>query len=370
MFHHGKEPYDVAVSEAAKTFQKKLEEQLHASVPRVQRVIDQVENDVPSDAIVHGTALKFNHVWEENGQRGVLVIPPSQPALRLHDHALCQVADRTKIRNMGTVVREMRSRGEWGAQLVAHIFNETYSHMDGDRFLLRAVRGEARGFLSDEYRRLDSRPLCEAFIQGVEVFGARPIDGFALQTKIHLRAMLPMVFEPFPGEIMAFGAEFRDSDYGDGFVAVTGIVDRMWCTNLATTQDVLKKVHLGKRLPDNISFSEETYRLDTKTMASAVRDVVGGVLSGKAVNGYLDMVRTANEQKIESSAITTWVKKNLNKEEGKKATEKFASADIEQLPAGQTAWRWSNALSWLAKETEDERRKLELQELAGEFIKK
>ena len=45
--------------------------------------------------------------------------------------------------------------------------------------------------------------------------------------------------------------------------------------------------------------------------------------------------------------------------------EKFNSPDIEFLPAGNTSWRWSNALSWLANESKDDRRKLELQNAAG-----
>jgi len=378
MHHDSSRTYDVAVSDAAKHFQKKLEDMIHASVPRVERVIEQVQNDVPTDAVARGAALKFdsNDAFFQktegatNNSRAIVLQTPDGQRLGLHDHALRQVAERADVRNLGTVVREMRSRGEWGAKLVAHMLQEIYSHMNGDRFLIRSVRGEARGFLSDAYRRLDSRPLLEAFVRGIQMFGARPVDGFALQTKIHIRAILPYVFEPFPGEIMSFGAELRDSDYGDGKLAVNGFVDRMWCTNLATTEDVLSQVHLGKRLPDNVQFSTQTYQLDTEAMASAVHDVTKNVLGAGAVNRYLDMVRVANEQKVEPSAITAWVKKNLGKDEGEKVVAKFASPEMELLPAGQTAWRWSNALSWLANETEDERRKLELQDFAGAVIQK
>jgi hypothetical protein len=370
MIHHdNSRSYEVAVSDAAKHFQTKLEQQIHGSVERVTRVIEQVQNDVPQDAIVLGRTLKFNPKWEPQ-ERGVFLQAPEGQALKIHDHALAQIGERAKIRNLNTVVREMRDRGEWGAQLVAHMFTEIYSHLNGDRFLLRQVRGELRGFLSDSFRRLDSRPVMEAFIRGIQKYGARPVDGFALQTKVKVRAVLPYVFEPFPGEIMSFGAELSDSDYGDGALGVRGFVTRMWCTNLATTEEVLNQVHLGKRLPDNMKFSEQTYLLDTEAMSSAVHDVTGNVLSADAVNRYLDMVRTANEEKIETHAITAWVKKNLNKEESEKAVNKFTSPEMELLPAGQTTWRWSNALSWLANETTDERRKLELQDLAGGFIQK
>lgn len=373
MIHHGSQPYAVAVSEASKKFQEKIESMIHVSVPRVQQVIEQVQNDVPEDSVVLGRSLHFksnsaaSHAVE-------LVVPYTDAAkgpeaLTIHDHAFNQLCDRPKIKNLGTVMRELHSKGEWGNELIAENLNEIYSHMNGDRYLVRQVRGQVRGFLSDQFRRFDSRPLLEAFVGAITRFGARPVDGFALQTKMNVRAILPMVFEPFPGEIMAFGAQLSDSDYGDGKLSVSGFVLRMWCTNLATTEDVLSQVHLGRRLSDSVHFSKQTLELDTAAMASAIDDVAGHVLGSGAVNNYLGLIKQANEEKIEPSAITGWVKKNLTKAESASAIEKFDSPDVEMLPPGQTKWRWSNALSWLANETEDEHRKLELQDFAGGILK-
>jgi hypothetical protein len=93
--------------------------------------------------------------------------------------------------------------------------------------------------------------------------------------------------------------------------------------------------------------------------------MASSVLGPGAVEDYCALVRSANEEHVEPGAITAWVKKNLSKPEGEKLVEKFASPDVELLPPGQTRWRWSNALSWLANETTDERRKLDLQDYAG-----
>lgn len=370
MVHHDSRDYAVAVSEASKHFQVKIEEMIHGSVTRVQRVIEQVQNDVPEDAIVLGKKLYFKA--EKSGVH--VVVPFSEaekgPAVQsIHDHAFYQICERPKIKNLSTVMRELRTKGEWGNALVAQNLNEIYSHMNGDRYLLRTVRGQLRGFLSDKFRRLDSRPLFEAFVSAISKYGARPVDGFALQTKMNVRAILPMIFEPFPGEVMAFGAQLSDSDFGDGKLAVSGFVLRMYCTNLATTEDVLSQIHLGQKLSDSVHFSQQTLELDTATMASAINDVAGHVLGAPAVNKYLDLVKTANEEKIEPHAINAWVKKNLTKGESVQAIEKFNSPDVEMLPPGQTKWRWSNALSWLANETKDENRKLELQDFAGGILK-
>ncbi len=366
MIHHGKEDYATAVSEAGKHFQQKLEQMIHVAVPRVTNVIEQVQNDVPNDAIVYGKKLKFSA-----GENGIRLLLPQDDdnVLDIHDHAFYQICDRPKIKNLSTVMRELRSRGQWGKELVAENLTEIYGHFNGDRFLTRTVRGELRGFLSDQFRRLDSRPLLEAFVGAIARYGARPVDGFALQTKMNVRAILPLIFEPFPGEIMAFGAQLSDSDFGDGKLSVSGFVIRMVCTNLATTEDVLSQIHLGRRLSDSVTFSQHTLELDTQAMASAIDDVAGHVLGSGAINNYVGLVKKANEDKIEPSQIQSWVKKNLTKGESEAAVQKFKSADVELLPPGQTKWRWSNALSWLANETQDEHRKLELQEFAGGILK-
>jgi hypothetical protein len=240
---------------------------------------------VPQDMIAVGNKLAF-----EAKENALALIPSQSEALILHPHALRQVAEKAKVRNFASFVTELKGRGQWGAELIAENLNRIYSHMNGDRYLVRQVRGEVRGFLSDQYRRLDGHEMLDAFVGAMQQYGARPIDGFALQTKISVRCFLPMIFEPFPGEIVAVGAELTDSDYGDGFLTLNGILERMWCTNLATTTDVLKQVHLGKRLPQNIRLSDETYRLDTKAMASLINDLASNVLGPDAVNQYLAFI--------------------------------------------------------------------------------
>jgi len=42
--------------------------------------------------------------------------------------------------------------------------------------------------------------------------------------------------------------------------------------------------------------------------------------------------------------------------------------DVELLPAGNTSWRLSNAVSWLAGQVEDGERRLELEKVAGQLV--
>jgi hypothetical protein len=364
MIHHDNRDYQTAVSEAGVHFQKKIEDMIHTSVPRVKGVIEQVQNDVPSDALVYGKKLKF-----AAGENGIRLLIPGLDEQSIHEHAFRQVCERTKLKNATSFMRDLRSRAGYGPATVVKVWNDCYEHGNGSRYLTRSVRGELRGFLSDRFKRRDSRPLLDAFLGAILKYNAHPVDGFALQTKMNMRAILPMVFEPFPGEIMAFGAQLSDSDFGDGALSVSGFVLRMYCTNLATTENVLQQIHLSQKLSDSVEFSEHTLKLDTETSASAIDDVVSYVLGPKAVDQYLALVKKANEEKIEPDKIHSWAIKHLTKMESEAAELKFSSPDVELLPPGQTKWRWSNALSWLANQTEDEHRKLELQEFAGGLLK-
>ena len=64
------------------------------------------------------------------------------------------------------------------------------------------------------------------------------------------------------------------------------------------------------------------------------------------------------------------LKKVLNKGEAEAAFNAYASPDVYNLPEGNTAWRLSNAISWIAGQTEDAERKLDLMRVAGDVLPK
>jgi hypothetical protein len=63
------------------------------------------------------------------------------------------------------------------------------------------------------------------------------------------------------------------------------------------------------------------------------------------------------------------LRKSLTKGEVEQVTTAFNSPDVENLPPGNTDWRLSNALSWVAGQTQDAERKLDFMKLAGAVIK-
>ena len=115
-------------------------------------------------------------------------------------------------------------------------------------------------------------------------------------------------------------------------------------------------------------FSDRTYRLDTATQASKVRDLVRRNLSEESIAKLEGAVRKANEQQIDPRKVGERLRKALTKGEVEQVVQTFNSPDVENLPPGNTTWRLSNALSWVAGKTSDAERKLDLMKLAGVVV--
>jgi hypothetical protein len=363
LYHHDNtRTYNEAASDAARHARTIMEQKIEAGRASALALIERVNTTVPADAIVRTRALNF-----VDAGNGVQVEVSSDPRA-IHRHALGQMAAKAGI--PGAYLAELAAGQEpWQRALAAHVLNQHFgSGQPADKYLVRSVNGEVRGFLSDRYRRLDSRPLIEAFAEACGAVGAVPVDGVVSDTRLALKAFLPMVFEPVPNEVMCLGIEWGNSDFGAARHTVRAMIWRLWCTNKATMEDSLAQVHLGRQLGDDIQFSQRTYDLDTRASVSALRDVVRGVLGPAKVNTLLDTIKTANEKKIEWKNVKTALARRLLKGEMTQVEAAYESEDVVNLPAGKSAWRASNAISWIAGKTADADRRLELERVAGELV--
>jgi hypothetical protein len=132
----------------------------------------------------------------------------------------------------------------------------------------------------------------------------------------------------------------------------------------------MRQVHLGKRLDDSTLYSNRTYELDAKTTLSALRDVIDGQLDADSLKRRMEAIRHANQQIVCAEKAKETFQKLLQKGESEAACQAFDSPDTYNLPAGNTNWRLSNAISWIAGQTKDAERKLDLMKIAGEVLPK
>jgi hypothetical protein len=142
----------------------------------------------------------------------------------------------------------------------------------------------------------------------------------------------------------------------------------MWCTNLAVMSTDLRSAHVGGRLSDDFEWSEETYLADTRATTLQIQDMLESYVSPKAINRLSQTVRLAHETKIEPKQFEAFIKKNLSKDDAEAVADAYRGADVEMLPAGNSVWRASNALSFFAHSVKDEEKKYDLQKLAGQLL--
>jgi hypothetical protein len=356
-----------ATSMNSNPYRNVLDNKIAAGARSAANVIERIHADVPTDQIAGVKALSFvsSVVGEASASFWVHV---GENVYTMSDHALAQVAEKGGV--PASYIKDMaRAEGDgagWKRELAARVLGEHYSHAEG-RVLARSVRGQLRGLLSDRYRRIDSRPLVDALATEAQSLGAVPVDGVATDTRVALKVILPDVIEPVPGEFLAYGLEWSTSDYGNGTHSVRAFALRVACLNGMTRENLLRQIHLGGKLHEEIAFSDRTHRLDTAASVSALRDVVRGTLSPRGVEAMSFAIRKAADKEYSAKQLATAVRA-LPKADQKSIVDAYESADVINLPPGNTAWRASNAISWVARHTEDAEKRLELERAAGTIV--
>jgi hypothetical protein len=339
-----------------------LQRQIDEGARRAADVITTIERDQPRDQIVRARAAGFD-VAPTHGIRVRVADDWYQPT----DFALGQIAGRAGVPL--PYLRELAApqSAPWQHQLASEILGQHHSNAGDVRVLVRSVRGQLRGWVSDKYRRLDSRPLVDALASEARSAGAVPIDGVATETRVAIKVILPRILEPIPGEFLVYGGEWSNSDFGNGTHSFRTFALRVVCLNGMTRENLLKQVHLGARLSEEIEFSDRTHRLDTAASVSALRDVVRGALGPAGRDRMIEHIRAAHDRAMSKAQLST-ATRTIPKQVQKSVVDAFESPDVINLPEGNTAWRASNAISWVARHTEDAELRLDLERAAGALV--
>lgn len=290
----------------------------------------------------------------------------------LHDNAIGQLADRMGIPQR--YLRGLASGEPWAKQLAATLLNEHSGWTQRSRVLVRTVGTQVRGVLSDSYRRLNSVEILTAFVQEAAYQGAVISDAYMNDTKIWAETILPTpltVPTAKNGDVVIFaGARFSTSDYGDGAVDMRTFLLNGACLNGMVRESVMKQVHLGSKLPDNLQLSQQTYELDTKTTVSAVRDLTKGLFSKDNLMKKAIEIQGASEIDVDFEHELKRLTRDggLLKQEGKEVEKILMRNDPEDgVQGGATLWKLTQAITAHARELSPERSR-ELHELSGQLL--
>jgi hypothetical protein len=176
------------------------------------------------------------------------------------------------------------------------------------------------------------------------------------------------VFEAIPGEVIAFVLSLENSDFGNGALSLRVGALRIWCDNLAIFTEDMRQIHLGRRLDENIIFSQKTYQLDTKTTVSALEDIIGVQLNRAGIQKRMELLAVTAQKAVDPQQAMRMLKDALGVGAAQQVIDAYTSADIEMIPAGNNAWRLSNAISWVGGLEQDGEKRLELMKLAGRVL--
>jgi len=213
-----------------------------------------------------------------------------------------------------------------------------------------------------------------AFIKEASGQDAVIADAYMSDTKVWVETILPTPIT-IPtlknGEVIIFaGARFSTSDYGDGAVDMRAFLMNGACTNGMVRESVMKQVHLGSKLPDNLQLSQRTYDYDTKTTVSAVRDLTKGLFSRDNLMQKAIEIQGASEIDVDFDKELKALVRNgsLLKGESDNVEKILMRNDPDDgVQGGSTLWKLTQGITAHARESEP-RRSRELHEISGALL--
>ncbi len=292
----------------------------------------------------------------------------------VHIHAIRQVAAKLNI--PPAYLTGLLMGDEWQKTLAYNIMNTHNGWTSRDKVLVRAVGPEVRAFLSDQYRPLDSEMIFGTHVDEVYENGGQLSDGWMDDTRIMVESMYPQPIEvqtELNGVIyLAFGTRLSSSDYGDGALELRSFVLQGICLNGMVRESVLRAIHLGSKLPTSLGLSRETYALDSKTTASAIRDLTKNLYGHEVIRDRMLEIRAASNLPVDpTKELKNMVAlQKLLKGESEEIGQLLMRNDPNDgLQGESTLWKLSQGITAFAnKEGISERRRMELQEIAGNLF--
>jgi hypothetical protein len=294
----------------------------------------------------------------------------------IHKHAVVQVADKLDVNS--TYIKDLISVKEpWRIDLAAHVLEQHSINTPRKRVLVREVGGEVRGFLSDQFRRLDSNLIFGAFLSASSNTGAIVCSAYADATRYWIEVLFPQTFSVPTNKngiiTLAYGMRIGTSDFGDGALELRAFMIQVVCFNGMVRDSIIRAVHLGQQIPDNIRLSDKTYLLDSKTQASFVTDAVKQLMNKDSIMQQAVQIQQASDivvdldkefkqlQKINRSGLSKTEVESLKKIITNNRTE-------DGVQGENTLWKLAQGVGAVARDTEDNRRKRELEQISGELF--
>jgi hypothetical protein len=235
-----------------------------------------------------------------------------------------------------------------------------------ERRLIRILDGRIRAVLSDRYRVMDNYDL--VFLALDEFKKRETVEVYRVdltETMLYLKAIdRTLTASIRDGDIVCGGLIIRNSEVGASALRVEPFILRKVCSNGLILERSLKKIHLGRQTMEvgEIDWSEETRELEDRALWSKVRDIIRATFDKRVFQSWVEKLRESTKVKIERpiEAVDNIVGHlGLSEEQKLKLLMHFSEP---------TKYGLVNAITNLARETEDVEEQVRLEEFGGRIL--
>lgn len=321
---------------------------------RFQHILESIENDDRNkEDFTHSLSrVRMN-------QEGKVLLPGSDRFYNLSDYAMTQAFTR-----LGIPAKYGKKLYEERPDLVADQFNHWVNSDDRGVFVRTRQTvdgGMIRAFLSDKYAALDNRDMADALVRVIRHIPDTEVVNFHLgERRTHIRLSFPELTSDFgvtvggQRDIVRVGIDIDNSEVGNSSLRVIPMVLRLVCTNgmraWVTDGDVFEQRHI------HLTRQELYGRMS--------RAIVQSISSGDEV---LEIMRDSRAIPVEDpmKTIETLAKKQTYSQDLTDRLKTNFTIEPENNLYGVV-----NALTRTARDTENIEQRIEIEDFAGQLIRK
>ena len=254
--------------------------------------------------------------------------------------------------------------------------------------LVRTLDGNARAYLSKQYRRLDNHDLADAVLPALRDHGADVHSCEITEDRFYIKGVIDSVTQEVPpppprrGQaasgntapvVVSPGLIISNSEIGLGSLMIQPAIHFLRCTNMATwASHALRKRHVGAHLAaedDGITqyLSDRTLALSDAAFWGKVKDMTAAALDGAIFQDIVSQLHAARQVHIDSGAVPDTVRK-LADSEGLTGDEQSGILQFLIEGGDLTQFGLSNAVTRYSQEVDSYDRATHLEHLGGSVI--
>ena len=355
-----------------------------------ERLLEHCAANIPRDRYVHPSRMKF--IIDRHRKVGLVYgMGPTRDVwatterVGIHGHAMGQLCDFCNLPRIWRNRTDVESEGDWRRTLLVQDLNALFEHQTfvnrlghPAKFLHRLVGNQLRGVLTQSYnRQLVSVAVLRPFVEVCNEVGLKATSSTITDIRVGLQTYLPYVYSPFPGEYLALGAWWGNSDFGMGKAKLGMNILRISSGGEVQAPEAFGQTHIGSVVEaSDMEIADSVATKELEAIAEAIQTSVRTMVSTESIDRLLAAIKQANEEQVPWASIKERLIKVLSSKETADLEKLLEDGIVDLPPAGKDSkgkplpskWWVSQALSHIAGKTLDVDHALELKQVAGKFL--